>query len=351
MSTKDRSSPSRWTQRSAGDLSAGERQAASLLQAADSEPLDDTALQRLARRLAARQADPRPGWRSWAVATAAFILIVLAAGAVVARTRIGATLGERIVGLLSVRARARTVPTSLSPASKGRPARRAAEPSTGEKAALAMVRPAPPSAADSTPSPSSSASPAGSPLSSPRPSTAAPPAPLAQEAELLARALLQIGPRDEPREAKDALATLDRYRIRFPDGLLREEANRARVTALLRLGRSTEALSELETGPSAALLRRADEVLRGELRAQSGRCGEALEDFHRLLTAMPRGTALDPEVGDLRERCLYGRAMCLARTDRPAEARVELRAYLAEYPSGHFVAQTRAALSERAPVR
>ena len=92
---------------------------------------------------------------------------------------------------------------------------------------------------------------------------------LAIESRLLGLVIRELRQNKDP---KQALARLDEYASRFPSGLLQDEAQAARVDALLLSGRRAEALAILERTSFARLPRGGElRVLRGELRAASGR--------------------------------------------------------------------------------
>ncbi len=157
---------------------------------------------------------------------------------------------------------------------------------------------------------------------------------LAIESRMLGVALRELR---QTHDAKQALVRLDEYTVRFPSGLLKEEAQAARVDALLLLGRRSEALGLLEQTTFTRLPRGGElTVLRGELRAASGRCREALSDF-----AASGGTGSTAEVA---ERGLYGQGMCRAHLGDLAGAESDLRAYLARFPAGRFQASAQATL-------
>lgn len=147
---------------------------------------------------------------------------------------------------------------------------------------------------------------------------------LAIESRLLGLVIRELRQNKDP---KQALSRLDAYASRFPSGLLQDEAQAARVDALLLLGRRAEALGILEQTSFARLPRGGElRVLRGELRAASGRCKDALADFGTS-TAM---------TADVAERALYGQGMCRAHLGDVATAEADLRAYLSRFPSGRF---------------
>jgi hypothetical protein len=160
---------------------------------------------------------------------------------------------------------------------------------------------------------------------------------LSGESRLLHDALEQLNVYGD---AASALAQLDSYRHSYPNGVLTREADVARVDALLRLGHDTQALDLLDSAadrgfvdyPRPGQLR----VLRGELLARLGRCGEAIPVFSSALA--------DPQAGEAAERALYGRASCRASLGEGAASRSDLNRYLELYPQGHFAAEARRAL-------
>lgn len=91
-------------------------------------------------------------------------------------------------------------------------------------------------------------------------------------------------------DAETALVEVARYEAAFPDGPLAREVFVTKVTALMALERSAEALAALEprdlaSYPNAVTLW----VLRAELRVADGRCADAVEDLAAAERAGARG--------------------------------------------------------------
>jgi hypothetical protein len=172
-------------------------------------------------------------------------------------------------------------------------------------------------------------------VAAPTPAPAPPPeSALSKESRALSDAVRLLR-RD--RDAAGALAALDEYRARWPRGVLRPEAEVARVDALLSLGRRGDALVALESVDVAGLPRARElTVVRGELRAEAGRCKQAARDFDI-------AAALTDALG---ERALWGRAGCRARLGDRDGARADLERYLERFPSGKFASEARRALAE-----
>jgi len=128
------------------------------------------------------------------------------------------------------------------------------------------------------------------------------------------------------------------YRQRFPQGALRHEADKARLDALLALGRSDAALDLLERSDESVS---ADDsqrlVIRGELRAKRGRYGQAVGDFEAALTRH-----LDQS---LLERALFGAASCRVGLGDSPGARTHFQGYLTRFPDGRFAERARRALA------
>ncbi len=112
-------------------------------------------------------------------------------------------------------------------------------------------------------------------------------APVSAEARSLSDALARWR-RDGNAEA--ALTLLSAHERSFRDGALSVEARVARAEILLAIGRRAEALVVLDSLSLASLPRSRElHTLRGELRAQAGRCREAHVD----LSAVMLNTATD----------------------------------------------------------
>jgi hypothetical protein len=157
---------------------------------------------------------------------------------------------------------------------------------------------------------------------------------LSREAALVSRGLTELR---EGGDVTGALGTLQGYLARYPAGALRSEAEAGELDALLRLGRKGDALGLLDglavrgfAGvPRAGELR----VLRGELLAEQGRCSEALGSF-----ASPAGDEA------VRERALYGQAVCRARLGDSEGSRRDFEQLLAAFPGGAHAEAARQAL-------
>jgi hypothetical protein len=105
---------------------------------------------------------------------------------------------------------------------------------------------------------------------------------LSVEARSLANALARWR-RDA--KAEQALALLAEHDHRFPHGALGIESRVARAEILLGLSRRAQALAVLDSLTLSSLPRARElETLRGELRAQFGRCTEARADLARVMS-------------------------------------------------------------------
>jgi hypothetical protein len=192
-----------------------------------------------------------------------------------------------------------------------------------------------PSSPPSVPAPSSPPSvPApSSPPSVPAPSSPPPTSALAVESASFQRAVRALRHDKDP---KAALRAVDSYLAAWPSGLFHAEAMVARVEALLALGRRAEARNALDRlAPSSLPRGRELSVIRGELRAEAGRCNDADRDF---------AVALDG-TDELAERALVGRANCRAHSHDDARARAGLEEYLRRFPNGRFADGAHRALS------
>jgi hypothetical protein len=167
--------------------------------------------------------------------------------------------------------------------------------------------------------------------------TTEPASALAEESKLLTRALRKLRQDDD---APGALSILDEHDLRFAGAALAPEATLARIEALIKVHRNTDALSRLDgIAPSPIGIGRDLLIARAELRATAGRCAMAALDFDDLLLGTPAFDAIT-------ERALWGRASCRARSADPTGARVDLEAYLSRFPSGRFAGDARTALGE-----
>jgi hypothetical protein len=134
-------------------------------------------------------------------------------------------------------------------------------------------------------------------------------------------------------DAARALATWQRYRDRYPRGLLRAEADLSVIEVLPRLGQEGRALDE-----ARAFLRRYPrserraEVARvaGDLARTRGDCRAALPLFELALAAGVSGRDADDAA--------FGRAACLANLG-DARASEAARDYLRRFPAGRHVAE------------
>jgi len=158
---------------------------------------------------------------------------------------------------------------------------------------------------------------------------------LVEEAALLQRAMIRL---NKDGDARGALALLDEYGQRFPLGSLSSEAAMARVDAFLVLGRVDEAIALGRNAPDLPLERRRELYVLEAERLAARDCAKAAERFDALL-----GGSLS---ASLRERALFGRAMCKRQMGRDAAARADLWQYMDEFPKGRFVMQVQKALGE-----
>lgn len=162
----------------------------------------------------------------------------------------------------------------------------------------------------------------------------APPVGARLEMEALAEALRRLRTTDD---APGALAVLDELATRFPRSALAPEVSAVRIEALLKAGRSSAALAELDRAPlDGSPGHDARLVVRGELRAQAGRWREADADFGRALAAR-----LDGARDELAERALWGRAVARSRLGDTAGTRQSCARYLERFPDGRFAEPVR----------
>lgn len=175
-----------------------------------------------------------------------------------------------------------------------------------------------------------------SPTPPPAPSAApalAPPSPIAVEQALLGQAVRMLR---DGHDARTALSLLAEHGERFPKGALGAEETMLRIEALLALGQGDEALALLDKVPLASLPNRDEQrVVRGELRAASGRWREAKQDFDEALAAhvLPDARA---KARSIQERALWGRASVGSRLGNQDGARADLELYLRHFPAGRF---------------
>jgi ferric-dicitrate binding protein FerR (iron transport regulator) len=145
---------------------------------------------------------------------------------------------------------------------------------------------------------------------------------------------------DKLAQPRDALATWQRYRARFPSGLLRIEADLSIVDALASLGDNRGALSEA----SAFLKRypqteRRGEVARvaGDLSRAHGDCRAAVDFYSLVLASRPDAADADDAA--------FGRAACLHAQGAEA-ANEAVRGYLSQHPRGRHLGEARRLASE-----
>jgi len=303
-------------------------------------PLSEVAVQRIARGL---QSAARPWWAGRPVL---WLLVI------------GAPLA--LAGAWSLRA-GRSAPSAVTPSSSQTPSasvlpsatevpqtaapntetsRVTAEPIASPQSTRKVVEPKrsrriaqPAAPASSEPTPPVVVAP-----SAPMVAMVAPaPDPLVEESRLLRSALHQLR---ALRDGQSALAQLQQYDARFPQGQLRAEATLAKVDSLLLLRRPAEALQQLQglSGSERARLPRGRElrVLEVELQAELGRCDQALDRLEHFSDQDPL----------LAERALFVRATCAARSQRVDQARSLYEELLRQYPTGAHAAEARRALGK-----
>lgn len=162
---------------------------------------------------------------------------------------------------------------------------------------------------------------------------------LALETRALSGAIIRLRRQGD---AAGALAQLDEYLTRFPQGTLVTEAQGARVDALLLLDRHQEALAALK-GLSLDDSGRDQElrIIRGELRSKVD-CPHALADFDVVLRSPNDAQSA------LVERALHGSAACHLRTGQVVRAQQDADRYLRQFPQGRFAQEMRAVRAEGA---
>ena len=158
---------------------------------------------------------------------------------------------------------------------------------------------------------------------------------LSAEARLLGQALQTLRQQKDPRRA---LEHLDDYSARFPNGALRIEAAAVQVDAWQFLGNQKQVLAVLETHSFDRLPRGGElRVLRGELRAASFRCADALADFDHV--------AKTAQADPLLERALYGLGLCQTQLGMHKRALQTFETYRDRFPQGRFAESVNRALA------
>jgi len=317
--------------------------AAALLRQVPAPPaLSAEQLERIEDRLRARARQgkaPMPAWLKWAIGVGAFGGAPLAFAAVMKLVFAPAAStpeAERHVPSPAGQSQAAPAPPAASASATDIPA--AAPSAAAGSSALAMpaassrpvVAPsaggAPPMEMDLRPRAPAASKRAAAPAPAASPAVSA--STLKDESALLAAALSKLRADHDP---AGALESLDAYRLRFPDGVLRDEARVGRVDALLALGRRPDARAELAaigSGKLGAMPRGLElRVLEAELEAEAGHCDRATALFDALL-AQP-----SPAV---EERSLFGRATCRAKRGEPDGAAADLRRLLQRHPHGEY---------------
>lgn len=157
-----------------------------------------------------------------------------------------------------------------------------------------------------------------------------PPPQALTEERLLAAAARALRAQTDPRSA---LAALDEYRARYPQGRLSVEAEVLRADSLMALKDPAGALRVLDgldlPHVPGGLAR---QLQRGELRAGLGQHAEAEADFTAVLV---RARSEDRDVV---ERALWRRSQSRARRGDQQGAREDAGEYLRRFPAGRFAA-------------
>ena len=308
----------RWRDRPPGGDADEDRAAAltrdALASGAFPAGLDDRELAALEARLGTERRARPPFWLRPAI-VAALVSISVAS-----------VMGYETGWFAPLRARLRfraippavPIPTARPKARPSRPAVESARP-----APAPVVPPAPPPTTVTEPPARKLALATPPPAPAPAPVERSEPTPASPEIVELEQAMsLLRGKHDAPA----ALAALDEYIARFPDGTLAREARVARVDALLMLDRADDALRALEELPLDAHRRSTElQLIRGELRARTD-CAHAEADFTAVLARV--------QAGALEERALYGRAVCRSTQGNTGGAADDLRRYIDRFPKG-----------------
>jgi tetratricopeptide (TPR) repeat protein len=147
---------------------------------------------------------------------------------------------------------------------------------------------------------------------------------------------------DQLKQPQKALAAWERYRGRYPNGLLRAEADLSVIDTLASLDEGSrtlnEALAFLKRYPHSE---RRGEVARvvGDIYRGRGNCGAAT-DFYRVV----QGTKVSSDDAD---DAAFGQAACLYAT-RDDAAQTSLRAYLTQNPRGRHARDAARLLGDKA---
>jgi FecR protein len=146
-------------------------------------------------------------------------------------------------------------------------------------------------------------------------------------------------------DPRRAAVTWQRYRERYPQGLLRVEADVSLIEVFTRLGESGRALAEarafLQNHPRSE---RRGEVARvaGDLARREGDCLAALGFYDRAIAAL----AGSPQTED-HDDALFYRAECLS-SGRDSRAAAAVRKYLGEFPLGRHAVEAQQLLRSQA---
>jgi hypothetical protein len=141
---------------------------------------------------------------------------------------------------------------------------------------------------------------------------------------------------------KAAIEKIQEYKTKWPHGRFSAEVDMATFEALMSSGQDSAALAWLESRASTAGPRSVElSLVRGELRAKSGKCLAALTDFESVLLVTNQ---LSPV---LVERALIGKGSCLGHLGNKMKAREIFRDYLVRFPMGQYANEVRQALQDR----